>query len=258
MSNTASATRTLLGDWAARRQRLLDSPSGDADYRAVELRLLDFLLRRYAGTVQAAQPARFPLRGDVFIDHRAIIVHHHLGRGRIPAIANRHEADQRVRAMVERMWPPAGTRAELSDAAEESCWESPPPDPAEEARMKLCDNDALVRLQAAVRLGQLGDLDDIGLLADLLSLPPSPDEHPCQREALLHAMRRLSGETAEPYDLAAALGLSPAFASMATATAYIIKRAKASVYSWLLLLATIIFLIGIMAMNGWLGLLLAP
>ena len=69
----------------------------------------------------------------------------------------------------------------------------------------MCDRDPVVRIQAALELGEIGDLDDIGLLSDLLSLPPCPDEHPRERESLLHAMQRLSGATKERFDLSGVL-----------------------------------------------------
>ena len=54
--------------------------------------------------------------------------------------------------------------------------------------------------QAALELGKIGTLDDVGLLSDLLSLPPAPDEHPRERAAILYAMQKLSGESVEPFD----------------------------------------------------------
>jgi len=63
---------------------------------------------------------------------------------------------------------------------------------AEKMRGALADNSAAVRLGAAFLLERLGTLDDIGLLTDLLSLPPLEDEDPRERPALLHAMQTLS------------------------------------------------------------------
>ena len=80
--------------------------------------------------------------------------------------------------------------------------EPPKIDPVEAVREKLCDVDPAVRIQATLQLGEIGSLDDIGFLSDLLSLPYSLDEHPKERAALLHAMQRLSGTTTEVFDLA--------------------------------------------------------
>jgi hypothetical protein len=189
---------TLYDDWKARRARLAEAPGGDADCRAVEMQLLDYLLRRYEASPEAARAARFPAPMCVFVDHRAIVVHHHLGRGLIPNITNEQEARNHVRGMVDRMWS-RSARKETAVPAEAvaSCTVSPPAGLVEAVRTKLCDSDPLVRVQAALKLGQIGDLDDIGLLSDLLSLPASSDEHPREREAILYAMQRLSGATTE-------------------------------------------------------------
>ena len=95
--------------------------------------------------------------------------------------------------------PAAGGRP--SEQAVASCAVPPEEDPLETARMNLCDADPAARIHAALELGESGDLDDIGLLSDLLSLPIGPDEHPREREALLYAMQRLSGGAAEPFDM---------------------------------------------------------
>ncbi len=63
----------------------------------------------------------------------------------------------------------------------------------------------MVRIRAALQLGERGDLDDIGLLSDLLSLPASLDEHPRERAALVYAMQRLSGTTTGTFNLSGVL-----------------------------------------------------
>jgi hypothetical protein len=120
----------------------------------------------------------------------------------IPTITSAQEAYDHIRSMVDRMWSPSAPGEEgvpdegIADFAVPSA-----PDPAERARTRLCDSDPLVRIQAAVELGEIGDLEDIGLLSDLLSLPTSPDEHLREREAILHAMQQLSGATQERFAL---------------------------------------------------------
>jgi hypothetical protein len=74
-------------------------------------------------------------------------------------------------------------------------------DLVEAVREKLCDADAAVRIHAALELGEIGTLDDIGLLSDVLSLPCSEDEHPKERAAILHAMKRLSRIDEGSFDL---------------------------------------------------------
>jgi hypothetical protein len=54
---------------------------------------------------------------------------------------------------------------------------------------------------ATARLGEVGTLDDVGLLSDLLALAPSGDEHPLERAAMVHSMQRLAGVVSEPFDL---------------------------------------------------------
>ena len=58
---TDPKARTIYDDWKARRQRLADASTGAAGYQAVEMRLLDYLLRRYEASPEVARPARFPL-----------------------------------------------------------------------------------------------------------------------------------------------------------------------------------------------------
>ena len=63
---------------------------------------------------------------------------------------------------------------------------------AERFRRELISADsAKVRIQAARALGRLGTLDDVGLLSDLLCLPPWHGEEPRERPSLLQAMQRL-------------------------------------------------------------------
>jgi hypothetical protein len=205
---TITQAHTLYDDWRARREKLSCAPGEPTEYRAIEIRLLDYLLRRYKDSPEAAQPALFPLPKSAFINHRAIIVHHHLGRGSIPTISNRHEAYVHVRSMIEHMWiPPENESASAADEETPSFIKPPKIDPVEAVREKLCDADSAVRVRAAVKLGEIGTLDDIGFLSDLLSLPYSLDEHPKERAALLHAMQRLSGTTKDEFDLT---GVPPA------------------------------------------------
>jgi hypothetical protein len=240
-----SDVRTLYDDWQARRGRLA-AAGEEADYRAVELRLLDYLLRRYQGSPEAARPARFPLPTSVFVNHRAIVVHHHLGRGVIPTITNAEEARAHVRSIVARMQTPPAADVAPDQAA--PAWLTPlEDDPIETLRMNLCDADPAVRIRAALQLGECGDLDDIGLLSDLLALPVAPDELPREREALLYAMQRLAGESTEEFDLSGILPLS----HRRPAASPIQLRRQRHPYRFLLLLA-IIFLIGLLA-GMWLG-----
>src|SRR5262249_46016521 len=68
-------------------------------------------------------------------------------------------------------------------------------------RMKLCDDDSLTRVHAIVALGKVGSLDDVGLLSDLLALPESTDEHPMERDAIMHTLKRLAGMTTSEFPM---------------------------------------------------------
>ena len=137
------------------------------------------------------------------------------------------------------------------------CAVPPPADQAEAARTKLCDSDPMVRIQAALQLAEIGDMDDIGLLSDLLSLPTCPDEHPRERETLLYAMQRLSGTTTERFDLCGVQLVPEASTSFGSPGSdrkpSNKRRADYYFYLFLLVLAAIVFFIGeIVLFLAWL------
>ena len=101
---TQSATHTLYEDWQVRRQRLASAPSlHPLPYRDIQLHVLDYLLDRYRESPEVALPARFPAPGAAWLNHRAIVVHHHLGSGKVSAVKTAEEARQRVSAIVKRI-----------------------------------------------------------------------------------------------------------------------------------------------------------
>ena len=59
---------------------------------------------------------------------------------------------------------------------------------AEMIRESLADDVAPVRIAATHLIAKIGDLDDVGLLSDLLALPESSDEDENERDALTAAM----------------------------------------------------------------------
>lgn len=63
---------------------------------------------------------------------------------------------------------------------------------AELIRERLADDNAQVRMAACRMIAKMGDLDDVTLLSDLLALPPSSDEAPNERDALLAAMKSIA------------------------------------------------------------------
>jgi hypothetical protein len=63
---------------------------------------------------------------------------------------------------------------------------------ADPVRSLLSDECCDVRVAAAGLLAEIGELRDIGVFADLLAMPPLPDEAPDERGALAVAMESLA------------------------------------------------------------------
>jgi hypothetical protein len=59
-------------------------------------------------------------------------------------------------------------------------------------RLHLADPNPVVRLAVLRLIADIGELDDIGLLMDLLTLPASSDEAPDEREAIRATIQKLS------------------------------------------------------------------
>ena len=139
-------------------------------------------------------------------------------------------------------------------------WAVPQPaDPVEAVRTNLCDSDPLVRMQAAGILGEIGNLDDIGILADLLSLPTCPDEHPRERRLLVHAMERLSGTTREQFALSSVLLMQEDHKSRGSRGSDAMRgkkrRAEYYFYQLLIILSAVLFIFGcIMLILTWMDL----
>lgn len=87
MLASASEARTVLDDWLTRRQRLAVSEP----IRRMQLQVLEYLIRRYTDSAEAAQPARCPAAATFYS-----VVHHHLGRGKIAGVKNQAEANRRM------------------------------------------------------------------------------------------------------------------------------------------------------------------
>jgi hypothetical protein len=64
---------------------------------------------------------------------------------------------------------------------------------AEVLRAELANDRPTIRLRALTLLRELGSLDDVGLLSDLLALPKQEDEGPNEREAMLETLKTLAG-----------------------------------------------------------------
>lgn len=96
MLASAAEARTVLDDWLTRRQRLSASETVPEPIRRTQLQVLEYLIRRYADSPQAARPARWPTAAPFYSNDRRIVVHHHLGRGKIAGVKNQAEANRRV------------------------------------------------------------------------------------------------------------------------------------------------------------------
>lgn len=96
MLASAAEARTVLDDWLIRRQRLTASETVPEPLRRSQLQVLEYLIRRYADSPEAARPARSPTSATFYSNDRRIIVHHHLGRGKIAGVKNQAEAKRRV------------------------------------------------------------------------------------------------------------------------------------------------------------------
>jgi hypothetical protein len=265
---SVSESTTLLADWRMRRDRLNSADCAPAQFRETQLRVLEYLIGRYTDSPDALRPARFPAIAQFHSNDRAIVVHHHLGQGRVGGVNTEAEAERRVNGIFARMadTTDAGPQTSESDqwietvstcrgerisnrawarlvralrnlgkvekvdmravrlfAASHDCnvaslavraWRKrvaaacddqattllrtylTRPTHREAAleplRGLLADDNPEVRLEACKLIGEIGTLDDVSLLSDLLSLPTSDDESPQERRALADAMHEIS------------------------------------------------------------------
>ncbi|HLX61051.1 MAG TPA: hypothetical protein VKX17_07190 [Planctomycetota bacterium] len=90
--------RTLYEDWKLRRGQLDTAEA--LPHFGEQARVLDFLLARYADDPVSREPARFPLSSEMYLDSRAIVVHHHLGRHAFNATRTPAEAHARARKIL--------------------------------------------------------------------------------------------------------------------------------------------------------------
>lgn len=313
-----STAPTLFEDWQTRRARLSERPPAGGEALApAQVHVLDYLIKRYEGTPEAAQPARFAILSELFLNRRVMIVHHHLGGGPAASFKRGEDAESRASKILRRIKaqdPQAvlerkerslaenpeseitlarALRNSLSDLSETlksaaifefdtaQSWLSrrfedllpvyqrrvleyhfyslmPPavrpkcneryltpvlateklmrishpeipgyvllawrenlqyPDRVEATalneylllsskyrgaagelvRAELANSVPAIRERALWMLRRLGNLQDIGLLSDLLNLPAQQDDYPGEREAMLEAMRQLSEQAA--------------------------------------------------------------
>ena len=103
MLASAAEVRTVIDDWLVRRQRLAASETVPEQYRQVQLQVLEYLIRRYGDSAEATRPARFASTDTFYSNDRLIVVHHHLGRGKIAGVRNQAEANQRVADLLQHL-----------------------------------------------------------------------------------------------------------------------------------------------------------
>ena len=282
-----STLNTLLDEWQWRRDRLARGPWCDSQFAAEQVRVLDFLIRRYSNTLEGQRPALSPRGAAVQINDRAIVVLHHVGKNKVVGIKSAQEAESRAARILKRMASAVSADVEgeaavgeithddseseialdplvwssarswvladfpISDSAiaaglavnpfltkkiaehlyrrivtpdsedtraaellvqgqnrtalrfalyawreltashrRDAVWSvldrflsrpDSPPAIIEGMRMFLSDASAQVRLAASEILGTIGELEDVGLLSDLLALPVAADEAPDER-----------------------------------------------------------------------------
>ncbi len=187
---------TLLDEWQWRRERIARGPWLGSQFAAEQVRVLDYLIHRYSNSVEGQRPALSPRAPAVQINDRAIVVLHHVGKNKVVGIKSAQEAESRAARILKRM-----ASATSADPADESAvgrfaHDDAEPDSQmiviERIRLRLSDASAQARLAAVEILGSIGDLEDIGLLSDLLALPPAADEAPEERAAQIRAMESLA------------------------------------------------------------------
>jgi hypothetical protein len=113
---SSTGAPTLYQDWQARRDRLASSErKSEAD--RLQIQLLDYLLERYEGALEAQRPAAPEVAMAAEVNERAVVVHHHLqhlgGGPRSPV-----QAKDRVSSVLQRLAAHQAGK-ESDDAAEE-------------------------------------------------------------------------------------------------------------------------------------------
>lgn len=198
--------RTLYEDWQLRRDRLLRTSTGNDVYRRSQLRILNYLLRRYHNSPEASHTVAIPRLAELNTNDRALIVHQHIARRDGSPVSSSAEACLRIKTALERMYSTEESESPHTVAISADPGHNQTND---ELYLRLCHREGRQRAIAAVELGERGTLEDIGLLCDLLALPPDGEEHPRERAALSHALARLAGVTSARFDMGDRIPPSP-------------------------------------------------
>ena len=216
-----SGPPTLLDDWYARCRALeqVADATSPRDYAETELRILRFLIVRYARTAEGLAPAQFPLKSGHFYFSRAYCIEQRIREltGETPQKPkSEQEARARVSGVLKRFAQRDATPAHFGEPTEKS--KSPQvllPEESDQSVVaksvlewkkgcyrELCDRISQIRVSATYRLAHCGTLDDIALFSDLLKIPEQASADPVERPMLLWAIKviaiRHSGETYIP------------------------------------------------------------
>lgn len=93
--------RTLYEDWQLRRARL--DTAEPLPHCGDQVRVLDYLLKRYANDPIAQQPARHPHSSELVFFNRTLIVHRHLKFGEFIATCTPADAHARAKTILARI-----------------------------------------------------------------------------------------------------------------------------------------------------------
>ena len=100
---TVPTIHTLLDDWQWRRDRLNRIPGGAPQFVAQQIKVLDYLIRRYHDSPEAQRSVPAMPRAEFHVDQRAIVVLHHVWEGKVGGIKSLQEGESRVSAIVKRI-----------------------------------------------------------------------------------------------------------------------------------------------------------
>jgi hypothetical protein len=157
------------------------------------VKVLEFLLSRYADSEIARRGAMFPLPRGIELNQRAIILNHHLGSRRVAGVKSAEEAESRMSSILQRMrTAPADLDVDEPWPGESTLWtprSRRAEHRAEDHYLALASDDPLDREVAVDYLRRKGMLQDTSLLSDLAALPQADACDEVERRMILTAMR---------------------------------------------------------------------
>lgn len=189
----ATFAPSLYDDWTERRAR-----SNELSVSTAPLRVLDYLLDRYRNDPVAQKAARFPMPTEAIFDRRTMLVYRHVSFAPKSEVRNKADATTKVSRILQRIkaqapqesiGAPAGGAMIGDDSQNPSMFQVVDAlirpstfryvhektfyaDVNDYYRLKLLSEIPQERVNAAFALADVGALDDVNLLLDLLSLTP--------------------------------------------------------------------------------------